>query len=352
MNIRKRTWVWHGKPNRGYVLDGRISGRRIRKQFGTRQEAELYRDQLIRERNAERYGALLDETITLEDFTKVYFEKKPWRTETYRERADWSVKALTPTFGTLRLTAITPALMEEYARTRLKDHAPSTVRQELATLSDIFRWAIKLRYADRNPCRDVERPHLPERQDETPQYMTPEQFGDLVTQAGRDVPLYEFAVFSGLRASELLALTWTDIRDRMVVVRRGKGRKQRIVPLVPQAEAALAKVPRRLKEPRIFWWVHSRYQLYDDLQRHLKSAGMEGQFTVHELRHTFGAWCSQAGVDLRVIGAAMGHSSVRTTERLYAHLSPDYRRQELQKLGIVRPLGTRRAHEESKVSKT
>ena len=56
---------------------------------------------------------------------------------------------------------------------------------------------------------------------------------------------------------------------------------------------------------------------------------MAGAFTVHALRHTFGAWCSLAGVDLRVIGAAMGHSSVRTTERFYAHLSPDYRRREL-----------------------
>ena len=126
----------------------------------------------------------------------------------------------------------------------------------------------------------------------------------------------------------------------------------RLIPLVPQALAALEKVPRRLKEPRIFWWVRSRFQLYDNVQRHLKAAGMEGAFTVHALRHTFGAWCSQAGVDLRVIAAAMGHSSVRTTERLYAHLSPDYRRQELQKLATVRPLGPREAHEESKLSKT
>src|SRR5260370_13932798 len=139
MNIRKRSWIWKGKPSRGYVLDGRIAGRRIRKQFQTRQEAELYRDQVIRERNSERYGAILDETITLEEFTKSYFEKKPWRTDTYRERADWSVKAMTPTFGKFCLTAITPALVEEYARTRLKDHAPSTIRQELATLSDSFR---------------------------------------------------------------------------------------------------------------------------------------------------------------------------------------------------------------------
>jgi integrase len=352
MNIRKRTWTWKGSPNRAYILDGRVGGRRIRKQFPTRQDAERYRDRLIRERNAEVYGALVDDAITFADFTKIYFEKKPWRTDTYRERADWSVKVLTETFGEIRLAAITPTMIDEYTRTRLKTRAPSTVRQELATLSDICRWAVKLRYADRNPCRDVERPALPEKQDEMPEYLTPEQFGDLIVQAGRDVPLYEFAVFTGLRATELLALTSADIRDGVIVVRRGKGRKQRIVPIVPQAEAALAKVPRRLKEPRIFWWVHSRYQLYDHLQKRLTAASMKDQFTFHSLRHTFGAWCSQSGVDLRVISAAMGHSSVRTTERLYAHLSPDYRRLELHKLGTVFSVGTTRAQEERKLSET
>ena len=74
-------------------------GRRIRKQFGTRQEAELYRDQLIRHRNAEHYGALVDDTMTLAEFAAVYFAKKPWRTDTYRERADYAVEALKPTFG-------------------------------------------------------------------------------------------------------------------------------------------------------------------------------------------------------------------------------------------------------------
>lgn len=126
----------------------------------------------------------------------------------------------------------------------------------------------------------------------------------------------------------------------------------RIVPIVPQAEAALAKIPRRLKEPRIFWSVHSRYQLYDHLQKRLAAAGMKDQFTFHSLRHTFGAWCSQSGVDLCVISAAMGHSSVRTTERLYAHLSPDYRRLELRKLGTAFSVGTTRAQEERKLSET
>lgn len=352
MNIRKRTWTWQGKTHHGYVLDGRRDGRRIRKQFATRREAELFRDTLIRERNAERYGTLVDDGITFGEFTKLYFEKKPWKTDTYRERAAWSVKVLTPVFGDSKLATITPVMIEEFSRTRLRDRAVSTVRQELATLSDIFRWAIKLRYADRNPCRDVERPELPEQQDEVPDYMSPEQFGDLIAVAERDVPIYEFAAYTGLRESELLALEWTDIRDGVVIVRRGKGRKQRIVPLVPQAQAALEKVARKLKEPRIFWWVRTRFELYKRFRRRLKWAGMERQFKFHALRHTFGSWASEAGVDLRVIGAAMGHSSVRTTERLYAHLSPAYRRLELHKLAKIGPLGTTRAHEERKLSKT
>ena len=322
MNIRKRTWTWKGEKAVAWQLDWTDGGKRRQQQFRRRQEAELYRDKLIRERYAREYGVLLEASFP--DFLKIYASKKPWRTESYRERV-MSALALMPFEQFPTAEAI-----ERYRDERLKKSAPSTVRQDLAALSDCLKWAVKLKYLRTNPAKEVERPSLPVKQDDPAAYLTPEQFGDLIMTAKQDRPLYKFAVWTGLRITELLILEWGDIHDGVVVVRRGKGRKQRIVPLLPPALDALKEVPRRLKDPRIFWWMRDRHTTLRRFQRRLTWAVLP-PFRFHDLRHTFGAYAAQAGVDLEVIAAAMGHTSTTVT-KLYAHLSPRYKRNELMKM--------------------
>ena len=342
MNIRKRTWIWHGEKGTAWQLNWRVAGKRRQKQFRTRQEAEHFRDKLIRERYAREYDVLLETTFP--KFLDVYEQKKPWRTETYRERV-MSALRLMP------FEAMPSAdLIERYRDERLAaDKAPATVRQDLAALSDCLKWAVKLKYLYTNAAKDVDRPSLPVKQDDPAAYMTPEEFGDLIAEARQDRPLYKFAVWTGLRITELLVLEWPDVRDGYVVVRRGKGRKQRIVPLLPQALAALKEVPRRLNDSRIFWWMRDRHTTLRRLQRRQIWAGLTkpgekvdksgklelvARFRFHDLRHTFGAYAAQAGVDLEVIAAAMGHTSTTVT-KLYAHLSPAYKRNQLMKMATL-----------------
>ena len=138
---------------------------------------------------------------------------------------------------------------------------------------------------------------------------------------------------------------------RHALVRHGKGRKQRLVPLVAQAEAALAKMPRRLKEPRIFWWVNSRFEMYKRFRRRLRWAELDEKgYKVHTLRHTFGSYAAMSGVDLEVIGEVMGHSRTTVT-KLYAHLSPHYKRKQLLKMSSIGPMVTREQQESSNVAK-
>lgn len=338
MNIRKRTWIWKGAKAVAWQLDWTDGGKRRQKQFQTRQEAELYRDKLIRERYARDYDVLLEASFP--DFLKIYESKKPWRTESYRGRV-MSALALMP------FEQFPPAeAIERYRDERLRKSAPSTVRQDLAALSDCLKWAVKLKYLRANPAREVERPSLPVKQDDPAAYLTPQQFGDLIAVAKRDRPLYKFAVWTGLRITELLILEWGDIRDGVVVVRRGKGRKQRIVPLLPPALDALKEVPRRLNDPRIFWWMRDRHTTLRRFQRRLAWAGLPS-FRFHDLRHTFGAYAAQAGVDLEVIAAAMGHTSTTVT-KLYAHLSPRYKRSELMKMAMVVTRMQQRARKHAK----
>jgi integrase len=349
MNIRKRTWTWQGEKRTAWLLDSKDGTRRLRKQFATKQEAELYRDRLIRNHYAAEYGVLLEASFA--DFLDIYEAKKPWRTESYRERV-MSALRLVPFEYFPNVEAI-----EQYRDERLKTSAPSTVRQDLAALHDCLKWAVKLSYLRTNPAKEVERPSLPVKQDDPATYLTPEQFGDLLmadktavrSKTRPDAPLYKFAVWTGLRITELLALEWGDVKDGYVVVRRGKGRKQRIVPLLPQAIAALKEAPRRLKDPRVFWWMQDRHTTLRRFQRRLEWAELP-KFRFHDLRHTFGAYAAQAGVDLQVIAAAMGHTSTTVT-KLYAHLSPEYKRNELMKMATIKPEGTRTAQGAQKAAK-
>jgi integrase len=325
MNIRKRTWTWKGAKAVAWQLDWNDEGKRRQKQFRTRQEAELYRDKLIRGRYAREYDVLLEASFP--DFLKIYESKKPWRTASYRERV-MSALSLMPFEQFPTAEAI-----ERYRDERLKKSAPSTVRQDLAALADCLKWAIKLKYLRTNPAKEVERPSMPVKQDDPAAYLTPQQFGDLIAVAKQDRPLYKFAVWTGLRITEILILEWGDIRDGVVVVRRGKGRKQRVIPLLPPALEALKETPRRLNVPRIFWWMRDRHTTLRRFQRRLAWAELP-PFRFHDLRHTFGAYAAQAGVDLEVIAAAMGHTSTTVT-KLYAHLSPRYKRNELMKMATV-----------------
>ena len=71
MNIRKRTWQWHGEDHTAWRVDWTDpTGRRRQKQFKTKDEAKLFRDKLIRERYAKEYGVLLE--ASFKEFLEIY----------------------------------------------------------------------------------------------------------------------------------------------------------------------------------------------------------------------------------------------------------------------------------------
>src|SRR5688500_13606261 len=132
MNIRKRTWTYKGQRHSAYQLDWRDSSGRHQKQFPTKRKAELHRDKLIRQDEAETYGVSPDPSITFREFVGVYDGKKTWKTESYRSRV-LSALGIVP-FAETRLAAIGAATLGNYCELRLKSCQPSTVRQDIAAI--------------------------------------------------------------------------------------------------------------------------------------------------------------------------------------------------------------------------
>ena len=145
---------------------------------------------------------------------------------------------------------------------------------------------------------------------------------------GRDRVLLQTAYACGLRIGELVHLQVTDIdaARMLVTVRRGKGNKDRQVPLSE----------RLLKELRWQWWTHrSRPWLFPGqsadrplhptnvqrlFQAALRRAGIAKRATPHTLRHSFATHLLEAGVDLVAVQRLLGHGSLSTTAH-YLHVS-------------------------------
>ena len=151
----------------------------------------------------------------------------------------------------------------------------------------------------------------------------------------RDRALLETMYACGLRASEAVSLELSDLDLEAGVLRaRGKGSKERLVPIGSKAiealQAYLDRARPRLvglhEEPRVFVNLRgaglTRQGLYKIVQSHARGAGLERRMSPHTLRHTFATHLLAGGCDLRSLQEMLGHADIGTTQ-IYTHLSAD-----------------------------
>lgn len=150
----------------------------------------------------------------------------------------------------------------------------------------------------------------------------------------RDVAILETIYSCGLRISELCALRVSDIDFREQLVRvRGKGQKERQVPIGEEAIAAIHRYWALLLEPprgeaAVF---RARTQSPEPvlprviqlrLKRYLAAAGLDPKITPHKLRHSYATHLLDNGADLRSVQELLGHAHLVTTQ-VYTHVSTD-----------------------------
>ncbi len=149
----------------------------------------------------------------------------------------------------------------------------------------------------------------------------------------RDRALLEVMYACGLRASETIGLELSDLDLREGFLRaRGKGSKERLVPLGRQAIAAISvymrsgrpKLVGERHEPKLFVNFRggplTRQGLYKIVKRHARAAGLSGRMSPHTLRHSFATHLLAGGCDLRAVQEMLGHADIATTQ-MYTHLS-------------------------------
>ena len=192
--------------------------------------------------------------------------------------------------------------------TRTTRIAAATVNRRLAMLKAVCRHAYKQgRIAENLSGRITVLPGEKMRE----VYLTRDQVNSLAsaspTSDCRSAIL--IAAYTGLRASELLALSALPSGSDTLTVAMSKSGRPRIVPVPGPALASVLELPLSVS----YWELRKQFRIA------CKKAKLKG-VRFHDLRHTCASWLINAGVDLYTVGKILGHSSTQTTAR-YAHLA-------------------------------
>jgi integrase/recombinase XerD len=226
--------------------------------------------------------------------------------------------------------------------------SPATLQRKAACLRSFYRHLRREGLLEHDPTAELRGPPRLQR---LPFVLTREEVAFLLRQptggdslALRDRALLEVMYACGLRVSETIALELSDVDlDEGMLRARGKGSKERIVPIGGAAVAALRAWCERGRPPlavasragtsasgvdssRLFLNHRgkplTRQGLYKIVQSHARSAGLSERMSPHTLRHTFATHLLAGGSDLRSVQDMLGHADLATTQ-VYTHLSAE-----------------------------
>jgi integrase/recombinase XerD len=217
--------------------------------------------------------------------------------------------------------------------------AAATLQRKAACMRSFYRHLRREGILDHDPTADL---RAPRKSQKLPQVLTRDEVARLLAAprgtdpaALRDRGLLELMYACGLRASEAIGLDVRDIDlERGVLRARGKGSKERIVPVGREAVAATRTYLERGRptfvglsdESRLFVNRRgrglTRQGLYKIVQRHAGAVGLDDRMSPHTLRHTFATHLLAGGCDLRSLQEMLGHADIATTQ-IYTHLSAE-----------------------------
>ena len=214
--------------------------------------------------------------------------------------------------------------------------AARSASRALSALRSLFRYVLELGAVGEDPTLDLESPRLMR---PLPRFLTMDQVDALLAEPNSEHPLglrdramVETLYATGVRVSELVGLTLGGVRlDPGFLRVRGKGSKERIVPLGSQARLWLGRYLERVRPgldrfrcDAVFLTTRgrgmTRQAFWYLLRRHARRAGISTHLSPHTLRHSFATHLLERGADLRAVQAMLGHADIATTE-IYTHVT-------------------------------
>lgn len=241
---------------------------------------------------------------------------------------------------------ITRPVLERYQRTlyqyRKANGAPLSVIAQLGLLNALtawFRWLVRSHHLLHNPAADLELPKKPKSLPKT--ILSIPQVENILNQADatsllgiRNRAVMEVFYSSGIRRMELMGLKVYDLDTERgtLMVRQGKGRKDRFIPIGGRACKWVDKYLLEVR-PEIVSGYDDQSLFLDDfgqpmsarflgdlMRRHVEAAGISTPGACHVFRHAMATHMLENGADIRFIQAMLGHANLETTQ-IYTQVS-------------------------------
>ncbi|QMU65102.1 MAG: tyrosine-type recombinase/integrase [Flavobacteriaceae bacterium] len=212
-----------------------------------------------------------------------------------------------------------------------KNWSAKTIRTRLGNVRLFFKWCVTKGYMQKNPADDIPVPKL---ESKIPKHLTKEQSTLILDWAKcypyhhyyekpRAVAILAVFLFTGIRLQELLNLKINDvnIKESILFVQAGKGKKDRMIPINAQLKKYLEKylaVRSKINDRSVYFFVSlicTAQMSAEVIPRLLRKIGKKSGIHIHAhlLRHTFAVLMLEAGCNLFSVSRLLGHSDIKTT---------------------------------------
>lgn len=294
------------------------------------------------------------------------YKKNSVKENTYDQYESVIRVHLIPEFGDIKLVDLKENQLQTfYNRLFANGTSARTIQIINVVFSSALKKAIKNRLIMYNVCEAVEMPKLTKKERRV---LTKEEQKQLLKELKKDDQgaMYIFALFTGMRRGEVLALTWDDVNLEDATIRVNKtlnrvktyvnsGDKTKLIVGEPKTKTSNRIIPivdiliPLLKEQRERTHLNNELNLVfpSDVGSYIEPGNYNRKFykiikraglpkaNPHSLRHSFATRALEAGVDIKTTQELLGHSSISITADLYTHSLMDHKRKELSKLESV-----------------
>ena len=338
-------------------------GKRVRKDFDLKKDAEAYLGKVMAAKKEGRYHDVFDikreSQVTFNELADRYEEIYGGNQKSFYTK-NYMLKLAREHFGERRLSQIKYLDLEIYRNNRKatstlsgKPRADASVNREMALISHILNKAVEWGMLEASPFKKGKRLMFKENNQRS-RFLSDAEVEALLKACSPHLkPIVEVALLTGMRRGELLSLKWEQIRNGFIyleggMVKSGKGRQ---IPINDRLAEVFREVRRenQLKSPHMF--ADSQGRRYYEVKRSFatacRKAGIE-DFRFHDLRHTFASHLVMRGVGLKAVQELLGHADLKMTMR-YAHLSKAHLQEAvavLNNLGNVLNIPGRKFHME------
>ncbi|MDD5611019.1 MAG: tyrosine-type recombinase/integrase [Candidatus Omnitrophica bacterium] len=319
-NIYWLSFRYHG---RSYCISLKTQDRSTAIYLKAKKDQEIAEDRYIL-----RQDASCDKVL------KEYMDASQHRKTSKTNKNDESrIKKFLKESGITRINQITEKRLQEYLNHRInKDHLGlSSANRLIATFKAWLNFAVRRKLILENPIRYFKGYNPGEKH---PKFLPLEDVPKIM-EAAKGTRLYLpilAGLYTGMRVEEVYRLEWQDIdfKNSSITVKHGgevitKSKKERTIPLPEKLKQHL--LPLKKESGRCFDSTNYKHEFPK-----IAVAAKLKNVTFQYFRHTYASHLIMNNVDLYTVSQLLGHSSVKVTEKHYAHLTKDHKKASVEKL--------------------